>query len=413
MQTRTLLDWLAAAIFALGLVHFGMQAWSGWRLAHPPSDAFRLAGELWAAGENPYGPRFAEEAAAHGLAGTAWLKPPGWFAFASAASLLDDRTAALLWAVFNAILLLAASLLNIAALRRMNGRTQLIRIHAPVASLLRRTPVSRLLAFHAGFAMTALGAPALALGQSSVLIYFGASLLAAAATRKRAALGAVGLALLLLEPSVGLAVAAALAFTAYGRRVIAAGGLLSFLLAAPALAIAPAPDILASLFAGAATRSAEGAMGLAAVAEALGGADMGALFYELLALIAVCAVGLMGKRRAPAPRTIDMIMIALAAIMLFAPLQTGDHALVGAVVLYTACLPRPAGVVAAAGALLIWSPGSALHAAFSTAATASPALYASLGAAILFSAMLWAFLPRGVPGSGQGAAPPYALARGR
>ena len=415
MHTRTLLDWLAAAIFALGLVHLGFLAWSGWSLADAESDAFRLAGDLWAAGENPYGPRFAEEAAAQGVAETAWRKPPGWFVFASASSLPGAGAGEALWKALTAVLLLAATFLNIVALRNMTGRTRLIHTNAPVATLLRKTPVSRLFAFHAGLAMTALAAPSLALGQSSVLVYFGASLLAAAATQKRTAVGAVGLALLLLDPAIGLALAAALAFTAYGRRVIAAGGLLSFLLAAPALAITPAPDILASLFSGAG--DADGATGLAAVASALGGADMGALFYQLLALIAVCAIGLMGGKRTPAPRTIDMMMIALAAIMLFAPLQIGDHAFVGAVVLYTACLPRPANVIAAAGVILIWRPGSALYAAFSSADAASQtlhaSLYTSLGAAILLAAMLWAFLTRGVPVSRRGASTPYAFARGR
>lgn len=396
---RPIVNWCAPFALLAGGLYVAYQFATHWGAPTVDIRYFWLAGEFWAAGEDPYSAAYAQRAAAQfdAMDGAAWYYPPNWLPIAAFLSLFDPLTASRLWLALNAALLLGASALNVAAFQRMQGRTALAG-DSPFAALLRSLSPRTLFLLHAGFmATTQAAGTTLAFGQSSMIVYFGASLLVFAAAGKRDIAGGAGLALMMLKPQIGLLAVAALALSPYGRRVIVLGAIASFLMAAPALAVTPVSDILAGLFSGASQYqihqyNAPAAMtGLRHLVWAAGGPDLGTAFYLALTLAAVCAAGLAGRRRAQPLRTLDNLTVAFAATLFLAPLHVYDFAIIGAGLFYAASLRAPLGAIAVAAAIALWRAGNLLQPP--ALAELSPAffpgaLYATLGAGAMLAAMV-------------------------
>lgn len=302
---------LAPLAFAAGLAHLGFQIWKHWDIVTLDFRFFWLAGEFWSAGANPYDAAYAAAADAQfGVTrGAIWYYTPNWFPLAVILSLADPLNASRMWSIANAIMLLGACGLNVAAFHAMRSDIGLVEHKSPIAKLLWSLPPRALFFYFAG--VTALSQAAgntLHLGQCSALVYFGASLLMFGAARGRLVFAASGLAILMLKPQIGALVCAGLVFTAFGRRIIAAAAIASIALAAPAFLITPLPELLAS-FAGGVSQYTDqsynmppAVTGFRHVVWIFGGADMGSPFYLLLALALIAAAGLAAQaRRQPLP----------------------------------------------------------------------------------------------------------------
>ncbi len=392
-----MLTCLAPAAFLAGMAHLAWLAGAHWTA---PADAFRLlwlAGDFWTSGGNPYTDEFSAVAAAQGVApeNALWMAGPNWFPLAALFSLFDPLAASRGWFFFQAALLLGASALNVAAFRNMAAQSTLFG-DTELAARLKELSFLTLFLLHAGFILTA-GATgsALAFSGASAPVYFGASLLLYGAAAKHDLAGAGGVALLLLKPSIGLLLIAALGLSAYGRRAVVLGGIFSFLMAVPVLAVTPGVDIAAALVsAGGEPTNAATATGLSRLLAAIGAPDLGAVFYVLLALAAVCAAGLAGRKRTRALKPVDNLMIAIAATLALAPLGAPDFLLMGLLLLYAAALRPPLGAGLIAAAFLVWRAGDLPGFGF-----LEGSLYASLGAAAMVSALAGAafFSPQPAP----------------
>ncbi|WP_133162106.1 hypothetical protein [Hyphococcus luteus] len=396
---KTLLTYLAPAAFLAGMAHLAWLAGAHWTSS---ADDFRLlwlAGDFWTAGGNPYTEEFAQTAAAQfaGIENALWLAGPNWFPIAAIFSLFDPATAGRAWFFFNAAALLGASGLNVATFRKMAAQSTLFG-DTEFASLLKSLSPLTLFLLHAGFITTTEAVSgAFVLGAASPLVYFGASLLLYGAAAKHDLAGAGGVALLMLQPSIGLILIAGLGLSAYGRRALILGAIFSFLMAVPVLAVTPGVDIAAALISGAGqtpSGSAEAAAGLRALLSAAGAPDLGAMFYFLLALAAVSTAGLAGRKRARALKPVDNLMIAASAALAVAPLHAPNFVLVGVLLFYAAALRPPLGAGLIAAAFLSWRggdlPGFGL---------VDASVYASLGATAMFALLIGAgfFSPAPAP----------------
>ncbi|MCK5750405.1 MAG: hypothetical protein KAH44_29580, partial [Oricola sp.] len=104
-------------------------------------------------------------------------------------------------------------------------------------------------------------------------------------------------------------------------------------------------------------QAATPASGLRHVFSVFGAPDLSPSFFALLALAAVSASCLAGRKRARALKPADMLMIAAAASLALAPLAPSSFVLLGVLVFYAAGLPAPRGAVALLGCVLAWRAG--------------------------------------------------------
>ena len=172
--------------------------------------------------------------------------------------------------------------------------------------------------------------------------------------------GAIGLAIVMLKPQIGLVVVAASAFTGWGRRVILAAGVISFLLAVPAFLITPVFPMLADYMGGVSqyislpVNQPQWTTGLRHAVWAAGGEDVGMLIYLSLALIFVAVTAAWGVLRAKQLMAVDYIMAAIAAVLFFATFHGNDFVLAGVLLLYCAALSPFPAALAVSAMLLIW-----------------------------------------------------------
>jgi hypothetical protein len=147
------------------------------------------AGEAWRAGADPYGPAYAKFAAPYVPSDAAiWAYPPQWWVLVVPLSVLPIHQAAIIWKLVNlTALALGAALLCEA-----------------VAPKDRKLPLATTLIFAAVFASADAVRISLHLGQTSLLIALGFALVLHGARNGGAGRQALGLALLMLKPQLGL-----------------------------------------------------------------------------------------------------------------------------------------------------------------------------------------------------------------
>jgi hypothetical protein len=408
---RTLAIRVAPLIFAAGLAHLGFQIFKHWNLVTLDFRFFWLAGEFWASGQNPYGAEYAAEAAdrfdiKHGAI---WYYAPNWFPLAAFLSLPDPLAASRLWLVSNAALLVAASGFSVASFRAMRGKSAFIDSRAEIAQFLAALPDRTLLFMLAGgLALTQAAGNTLHLGQCSMLIYFGGSLLIFGAAHSKLAPAVAGLAILMLKPQIGVLVGAALIATKFGRRTIAIAAIATILAAAPAFAAISPAQIFAELAGGIAQYSdqaynmAPAVTGLRHLAWIAGGPDFGPAFYMGLAVALVAAVAFFSALRPAAFSPADLAVAAITIAIATVPLHVYDLILLGAVALFAVSVPRPASALALAAFALAWRAGNLpppAAAALDNVVYYPGGLYASLGAIAIAGVMIFSLGVRRVRGA--------------
>jgi hypothetical protein len=189
-----------------------------------------FAGRMWLDGENPYSDKFVVDGA-QWFVGTnvlqGWSYPPNWWAISCFHALFSVESATAIWRTINAALVVAGCGLLFAAHRRSH----------PKATW---AVFALLLGFATTFQATAM---TLALGQTSIVTFFGLCALGLGVSRGAAPgasaagtwIQALGLTLLMLKPQVGVVAAAAMLAHPNCWRAIGLAALASLALAAPAL----------------------------------------------------------------------------------------------------------------------------------------------------------------------------------
>ena len=218
---RRWLPFLMAAFAAAGIVYLVRQSLLN---AAPEIDLKYLwfAGSMWSDGQNAYGPDFIPLGRAmfpEANAVLGWAYPPNWWPISVALASVEIETATVLWRGSMAALLLV----NCVLLWRC------LAVVRPSVGLLH---LALLVGFAATMQATAL---TLTLGQTSTLCAFGLSLVTYGLCMRRFAPRAVGLALLLLKPQIGLVCAFALLARRSQWSAVAVAAAISLLMAAPPL----------------------------------------------------------------------------------------------------------------------------------------------------------------------------------
>jgi len=155
-----------------------------------------LAGKMWEAGANPYGPKFLNEYYEHFhemMPGAYWIYPPYWYPIAISLSQWSFPVANSIWKVVNFVLLIGATHLIARALADVTREK-----YAPI--------------FFSGIAYVCfMQATAVVLfnGQTSILVYFGFAAVFYGMLRDRSLFVATGLMFLALKPQIGAVVFAA------------------------------------------------------------------------------------------------------------------------------------------------------------------------------------------------------------
>lgn len=155
---------------------------------------FYLAGRMWLAGLDPYGPQFAVLAGREGLsADSVWVYPPQWWSFAAGLALLPPERAFLAWKLVNLVLLGGGGAILV-SLTAGRGRS---------------TPAAALIGFVLFLCWSDATLSGLYLGQTTFLVLVGFAALVRGLRRREPAMSGIGLFLLLLKPQFGLLFAAA------------------------------------------------------------------------------------------------------------------------------------------------------------------------------------------------------------
>lgn len=208
---------------------------------YPWSDAlyFHMAGEFWRTGASPYTQEFiAQFGVTYGREANEFFYLPNTFPIAALLSLPSDGIAVKLWFLICVGLLVASAWFFVASITpqragRTPGRLPGFAIMLAVLFAANTTEIS------------------LKLGQTSVLVLFGACLLCRGLQDRRSFLAALGLSLVFLKPQFGAPVLVAMLAAGHYWRVFWGAVVLSVLYALPVLItqnpLTGAADILAAL----------------------------------------------------------------------------------------------------------------------------------------------------------------------
>ena len=159
-----------------------------------------VAGEAWVRGINPYSSEYVEigrQLITQGHVPEMWVYPPSWGAICMSLAQIGLLPASFVWNVINIGLLLLASAFLVQAFQTLSSE-----VSPPLAqftAVLRRP--WRLFFLHV-FAVAILEASAIVLsvGQTSILMYFGISVLLCGMVRENRTLATTGMVCLFLKP---------------------------------------------------------------------------------------------------------------------------------------------------------------------------------------------------------------------
>ena len=320
-----------------------------------------LAGELWLDGISPYGDQYqviGAERIAKGHVPISWVYPPNWWGISAVLALFELDRSSHLWNLFNIVLLFGSSILTIrafiAADPRLGGSGLRAGDLAPFTLPL-------ILLHFCGLAALEASALVLAVGQTSILIYFGMALLAYGMTGRRRWGAVAGLTVIFLKPQIGLIFALAfLIWNREARRVLLWALIVSLLLALPAFVSDPMVPLsflhaLGGYDAFADANRPQAMTGIRlAVWEGMTW-DIGNIRAGLIAAAAGLAYALAARRGADVPEHdwwLVAVLVALTAAI--APLHYYDFVIVGLLVPAVLCA-RPVLMLAGliGGALIL------------------------------------------------------------
>lgn len=344
---RALLWAAAAGLVLLGLAYMLRVVVS----AGPSKDFayFWIAGRIWLDGGNPYDPGFSDAAnamaaslpALEGLGGFhRWLYAPHiWAPTAGLASLGYD-TARFLWGALSAVLVILGTWLTLAAVLEVRGRAFPLAFGGAAAAA----------------SVTMGTAASLDTGQFAAVVYAAIAAFAYGVIRRDRAAVVVALVLLTLKPSVALPfVGIALVVPAL-RVPLVVAGVVSAILAVPALLTAAPGEIISGYLDGLAayghfeSNSALSATGLRNLGVHLFEAELSGLGLALIAtLIAalIARASLRGGRWPDPDLAAPALAAAISVMLLFVPLHTYDMTLVMVLLILAASGPAFLVVIAA------------------------------------------------------------------
>lgn len=239
--SKTAIDIFLYALFALAVFYLVQKSFQVSGRAGYDFRYLWLAGEFWAESISPYGVEYLDIDRVRiptGHIPKVWVYPPNWWIICVSLAGLDLLMAGFVWNLLNIVLLIAASLLLVKAFcAAFPDRT----LWAPVLGDLAAHP-SRLFCLHfVGMVVLEATAIVLAVGQTSILIYFGFALLLYGLACEHRWLAVAGLAVIFLKPQIGLifAVVFFLQGSSQRRLVLVSIGV-SLILSIPALIVEPA-----------------------------------------------------------------------------------------------------------------------------------------------------------------------------
>ncbi len=381
-----------------------------WDIPYSDFHFMWVAGDMWNAGLSPYTDEFSRRIAEFEAIriSEAWYYPPSWFPIATLIAQTDASTATRLWRVITIILLLAASALNVASFRFLAGNSAILAPSSPIRSMLLSLPFLTLFMLHFGLVGLSQSAEKnIQLAQSSALIYFGVSLLVYSLSRAKLMTGAIGLALIILKPQLGVAMTLVLLFSALGRKIVFFAALISIAMATPAFLIASPFEVTAdllhnlSVYGDQIFNTAIVSTGLRNAVWTLGGSDAGMTFYQLAALcfILIAALALYIQFRAP-PQPLDLVMLAIVFTLFIASLHYYSFVSFGALVLYCLSLRTASALICGGAFLMIARAGNlpnppTMHGHDVMAFGGN--LYMTIAAGMILFVLMWNFSRRPTP----------------
>ena len=276
-----------------------------------------LAGHLWLDGQNPYLDVYLKTGRELfvGLNPPAgWFYPPSWWPIASLMSTLPYELSGAVWRALSALCLVAGSTILFYVSRRSLGNVPFW-LMALVA------------AFGATMSATAL---TLSLGQTSLLIFLGVALFAAAYLSQGRIMMAIALVVLLLKPNIGLVFLAFALASSYWWRSVAAAVAVSLLMALPALVPLGFLDVLGDYLLVLGTYGEDAVTqpvamtGLRNLVYFFSNVEVSGVLMALAGVPVAMWLGAQGDRRADAAGRADLLCLLILASVLFVPLHTYD-----------------------------------------------------------------------------------------
>lgn len=281
-----------------------------------------LAGELWLEGLDPYSIAYKEQGEIRYVGRNRpeyLLYPPHWWGIASTSALISYESAGLLWRIFMALCLIGGCLALHGTVRQIAGTAQWGRASWRIWAML---------VMAAAMSATAI---ALALGQTSCLLFLGVCLYARAFIARDRWLMGVALILVMLKPNFGLALSLFLVPTLFWWRSLIGAAVAVLLLSLPAIL----PHGLLEVIGGylhalgqwetLPPNTARNTTGLRYLAYMGLGATVSGKWFAILGLAVALGLGVALRHRLDQPGTrAAALCVLIAALVLIVPLHTYD-----------------------------------------------------------------------------------------
>ena len=321
-----------------------------------------LAGESWRRGINPYTAEYyalGKQLIASGHIPDLWAYPPNWYLPAVLIAQAELETASVIWSFANIGMVLAASALLTAAIplqrfenaprnwafdtvrQHMDARLNVFFLHVCAIAVLQPTALT------------------LSVGQTSILVYFGTSLLVYGLARDRQLASVLGLSILLLKPQIAACVCLALVMSQTHRPLVVNAVALAVAMALPAFILAPTAgsDFLVNLTQYDDMWSAshpQETTGFRYLVWTVSGLDPGNLMSMVVALLCMAGLTLTLNREWRATDGVGLVTLAIAVTIALAPLHFYDMVLAGILLFFLAQARALDMGIGCLGAALLW-----------------------------------------------------------
>lgn len=361
--SRVAVFWFCVILGIVALVYLGFKTY---QVADRPGYDFRfiwLAGDLWLEGINPYGDAYEPagiERISQGHVPTLWPYPPTWWIFSTPFGALNLYDANVAWNMINIVFVVGGIMLlsNAFVVAFPEKNAKLTARFGGWAAVVVFCIVLFL------FSVLEATAILFSVGQTTLFACFGIALMLWSRVRKVIWLEALGLALVLLKPQIGLQYAILLLLLdARSRQTALLAGLFSIGLMVPAMFTEPFVifDFIRNVsnYDGFTDANLPLSMtGIRLVLFEFLGTDIGnlaAVACALAAIILTCAGPMrLSRSQNPAIHSWQVISLSTAVIVAVAPLHIYDFVLLVVPLPLLFCATRLGAFFAVAGAALIW-----------------------------------------------------------
>lgn len=354
-----------AACIAILVISISYLIFKTYQVSDRPGFDFKyiwLAGDLWLEGANPYGSEYMHEGElriSQGHVPIMWVYPPSWWPIATPFGFLDLYSANVVWNTANIILIIITSAMlsslavrNFSSCRKSDqnrsGKLQTFLVFCPLVFLIATLEATGIL---------------FSVGQTTLLICLGVTMMLWGRIHNIIWVGALGLALVMLKPQIGLPFALLSVFDKIGRKTIFPAILISAGFAAPAFIQTPTVllDFLDNLLAYDGFTDAnlpQSMTGARLLIWELSAIDIGNIKATVLTLVAISMLCL-GPTRVTYANDPDIMSwkvfaLSTAVIIAFAPLHIYDFVLIVVALPFLVSVKWPERTVAITGMLMIW-----------------------------------------------------------